>query len=232
MLDRVREALFSTLGERVDGARVLDLFAGSGSLGLEALSRGAVMARMVEHHPRAYATLKENVELLGVADRSLCARGNALTPDLWRPLHLPSEEPIEAEAVLAMRADVVFFDPPYAMLEDPLRRAALIRTVETLANDVMTPEGVLVFHAPLRSIEKVYFERARAVDLRAYGGSALCYIERLREGDTVPEERGSARHRVLPGGVGYVHVRRDAGGGTSPRDGSSSPPARDSEPER
>ena len=90
MLDRVREALFSTLGERVDGARVLDLFAGSGSLGLEALSRGARVARMVEQHPRAYATLKENVELLGAADRALCARGNDVTSD--HSLRLRSSE--------------------------------------------------------------------------------------------------------------------------------------------
>ena len=64
MLDRVREALFSTLGDQVEGARVLDLFAGTGSLGLEALSRGAKEARFVERDRRALERLADNVQTL------------------------------------------------------------------------------------------------------------------------------------------------------------------------
>ena len=68
--DRVREALFSILGARVEGAAVLDLFAGSGALGLEALSRGAVRATFVESAPAAQRALRANVEALG-ADAEL-----------------------------------------------------------------------------------------------------------------------------------------------------------------
>src|SRR6185436_17415765 len=62
MLDRVREALFGTLGERVEGAQVLDLFAGSGSLALEALSRGAERAVLIERNPTALDALQANIE--------------------------------------------------------------------------------------------------------------------------------------------------------------------------
>src|SRR6185436_9956432 len=60
--DRVREALFSILGDRVDDARVLDLFAGSGALGIEALSRGAEQATFVDNAPPAIAALRRNLE--------------------------------------------------------------------------------------------------------------------------------------------------------------------------
>ena len=74
--DRVREALFSILGARVEGAAVLDLFAGSGSLGLEALSRGAARATFVESAPAAQRALRANAEALG-ADAEL-VRADAL----------------------------------------------------------------------------------------------------------------------------------------------------------
>src|SRR5919198_3496765 len=63
--DRVREALFSILGDRVGGARVLDLFAGSGALGIEALSRGAAEATFVDSAPAAIRAVKANLEALG-----------------------------------------------------------------------------------------------------------------------------------------------------------------------
>src|SRR3954447_9655647 len=63
--DRVREALFSVLGERVEGARVLDLFAGSGALGIEALSRGAAGATFVDSAPAALKAVRANLAALG-----------------------------------------------------------------------------------------------------------------------------------------------------------------------
>src|ERR687889_1762341 len=63
--DRVREALFSILGERVEGARVLDLFAGSGALGIEALSRGAAEATFVDKAPAAIRAVRANLEAVG-----------------------------------------------------------------------------------------------------------------------------------------------------------------------
>jgi 16S rRNA (guanine966-N2)-methyltransferase len=93
---RVREALFSMLGA-LEGAAVLDLFAGSGALGIEALSRGAASATFVERSPQALAALRANVAELGLAERCEIRSGDAL-------------------AALAAGAiyDLVFIDPPYA----------------------------------------------------------------------------------------------------------------------
>ena len=99
--DRVREALFSALGSRMDlaGARVLDLFAGSGALGLEALSRGAAHATFVEHHAPTLAVARRNAAALGVEGRAAFVRADALA-------HL-GRTPGPFDLVLA--------DPPYAL---------------------------------------------------------------------------------------------------------------------
>ena len=97
--DRAREAVFSILGD-VEGARVLDLFAGSGAMGLEALSRGAAAADFVERDRRAARVLSENVERLGFAERATVRRGDALAV-------------LRESAAAGRRYDLVFADPPY-----------------------------------------------------------------------------------------------------------------------
>ena len=96
--DRVREAWMSIVGPDLPGARVLDLFAGSGALGLEALSRGAAHATFVELAPQSLATLKRNIATLGVADRATVLRGDAVR---WVTRY--DGPPF----------DVAFADPPY-----------------------------------------------------------------------------------------------------------------------
>ena len=96
--DHVREALFSMLGD-VSGARVLDLFAGSGALGIEALSRGAAAAVFVERDPRAIATIRGNLEAVGAEGR--VRRRPA-------PAYLASHA-ADQDAPF----DLVFVDPPY-----------------------------------------------------------------------------------------------------------------------
>jgi 16S rRNA (guanine966-N2)-methyltransferase len=92
--DRVREALFSMLGD-VDGARVLDLYAGSGALGIEALSRGAASAVFVERDPRAVAAIERNLAAIGV-------EATVVRRDV--PRFLAAEDGA---------FDLVFCDPPY-----------------------------------------------------------------------------------------------------------------------
>jgi 16S rRNA (guanine966-N2)-methyltransferase len=77
--DRVREALFSILGDQVPGARVLDPFAGSGALGLEAISRGAATAVLIEADRHAVAVVRENVASLGVEDRVRVIHSDAVS---------------------------------------------------------------------------------------------------------------------------------------------------------
>ncbi len=113
--DRVREALFSALGD-VGGASVLDLYAGSGALALEALSRGAARAVCVERAPAALRCLGDNVRALGVADRC-------------RVLALDVRRAGKSLAALGP-FDLVLCDPPYA---------ETARAVEALAALIATP---------------------------------------------------------------------------------------------
>lgn len=161
MLDRVRESVFATLGNALDDAFVLDLYAGSGSLGLEALSRGARRVRFVEKARGALATLAANVAELGVIDRVEIARGDALDPGSWG----------EGE-----RFGVVLFDPPYRLLDDPEERAKLLRAVDAIVAERMEPGGIFVFHAPARAMETLRFPSRRTGDLRVYGTSGVLYL--------------------------------------------------------
>jgi 16S rRNA (guanine966-N2)-methyltransferase len=125
--DRAREGLFATISSIVGplaGARVLDLYAGSGAVGLEALSRGAEHVLLVEHGARAARVIRQNIEAIGlpgaavVADRveRVLARG-------------PAED----------RYDVVFADPPYALAD-----AGVTRVLSLLAEQGWLAPGALV----------------------------------------------------------------------------------------
>lgn len=119
--DRAREATFQLIGP-VEGARILDLFAGSGALGLEALSRGAVTATLVESDPAAVRVIERNVAKLGL-DGAVVVRADAVR-------HLASTR---------VAFDVVFLDPPYEMVES-LRMPLAQHLPRALA-----PGGVVVF---------------------------------------------------------------------------------------
>jgi 16S rRNA (guanine966-N2)-methyltransferase len=108
--DRARESLFSMLTSRLgtfEGLRVADLFAGSGALGFEALSRGAASAILVENDPRAAAAIRRNANAFGASDRVRILAGSALA--------LPQSDGF----------DLVFADPPYA----PASGSAVVKAV-------------------------------------------------------------------------------------------------------
>jgi 16S rRNA (guanine966-N2)-methyltransferase len=116
--DRTREALFDILvqgglgdGERLEGARVLDAFAGTGALGLEALSRGAAQVTFLESQPAALAALRRNVAVLEEAERATVLRADVLRPP-----------PAVAPCAL------VLMDPPYNQGMGPPALAALLAT--------------------------------------------------------------------------------------------------------
>ena len=104
--DRVREAVFALVGP-VEGLAVLDLFAGSGALALEALSRGAASATLVERAPRAVAAIRSNVEALGLAGRARVVARD------WRAA-------LAAERAAGRRYDLALVDPPYRTVSDVL----------------------------------------------------------------------------------------------------------------
>ena len=126
--DRVREAIFNLLqngghGDRVAGARVLDLFAGTGALGLEALSRGAFHATFVDNGAAARGLLRANVEACAATDRATMLRRDAT-----RPGQCPGPP-----------ADLVFLDPPYG------RRLGQPALAAALAGDWLAPGAFVVW---------------------------------------------------------------------------------------
>jgi 16S rRNA (guanine966-N2)-methyltransferase len=128
--DRVREALFSILGERVLGARVLDLFAGSGALGIEALSRGAAEATFVDKAAPAIRAIGANLEALG-------ADGLLVRAEARRFLGGASRS--------ARSYDLVFLDPPYRL--DP----ALAEGLPGALNAVLAPGATVVSESDRRA---------------------------------------------------------------------------------
>ncbi|HSS59999.1 MAG TPA: 16S rRNA (guanine(966)-N(2))-methyltransferase RsmD [Candidatus Limnocylindrales bacterium] len=96
----VKQAIFNMVGSRIQGATVLDLFAGSGALGIEALSRGAASVTFVDQQPRGLAILRQNLDALGFKERAHVVRGDVVR---W----------LEASPDAVRSADFVFLDPPY-----------------------------------------------------------------------------------------------------------------------
>lgn len=180
MLDRVRESLFATLQPWFEGAHVLDLFAGSGALGIEALSRGARRARFVEKSAQACACLAANVAEFGLDDVTELVRADALHPASW------GERP----------PDIVFLDSPYPLLDQLRTRRALFAALDELVRR-LAPEGVLVFHAPQRVVTLGEFARDLVVRERVYGTNSLWYVQR---GESTRAEAASegAPSRELP----------------------------------
>jgi 16S rRNA (guanine966-N2)-methyltransferase len=96
----VKQAIFNLVGPGIEGAHVLDLFAGSGALGIEALSRGAAGVTFVDHQARGLDILRQNLDVLGLKERAHVVRG-----DVVRWLETSPDE--------VKRAGLVFLDPPY-----------------------------------------------------------------------------------------------------------------------
>jgi len=149
MMDRVKEAIFSSLGAVVVGARVLDLYAGSGSLGLEALSRGAVSATFVEWSRSARSILRENMVSLGLEGEVVPAR---------------VEEYLQR---VGPEVNLVFVDPPYAVA------LPSVENVLGLVGRRLTEGGIVVLHRRAGSGEVVAPQDLRVADRRRYGDAEV-----------------------------------------------------------
>ena len=161
--DRLRETLFNVLANRVEGARVLDGFAGTGAVGLEALSRGAAHVTFVEHDRRALAVIRDNIRACGVA-----ADCDVVSADITS---LGERQPGLG------RFGLVFLDPPYDALD-------LDRVVAGAARWV-TPDGTLVLE---HSTRRASPERAASLvryRLLEAGDSALSFYVPSAAADTM-----------------------------------------------
>lgn len=130
--ERVREALFDILGGRIAGAAFGDLYAGTGGVGLEALSRGAGSCVFVENRGQALIALKRNLELLAMG-----GQGTVLAMDVARALDLLEEK--------GTALDICFCDPPYADHRWPLLLAGMG------GREVVVPGGLLVVEHAIKS---------------------------------------------------------------------------------
>lgn len=175
LTDRVKERLFQLLGP-FDGERVLDVFAGTGTIGLEAMSRGASHAVFIERDHKAFELLCENVRMLDVVDDTFCWRA-----DVYRC----SFRPKGREELLPY--DRVFFDPPYAIADQIRPGTPLFKSIERLGrNELLSARGEMVLRVPLRQkivLPDVWHRHA----LLEMGGMA---IYRLRL--TAPDDDGDA----------------------------------------
>lgn len=157
--DRVKESLFNILQGRMAAARVLDLFAGSGSLGLEALSRGARQAVFVEKDPKAAAILRSNCDALGYGDKS----------------EILVKDAAAALALLAGRHasfDVILMDPPY----DRCLEAPILEAVS--AQGILDPQGIFVLeHLTWDPMPEAVASLSRR-DCRRYGNTSISFYQR------------------------------------------------------
>jgi 16S rRNA (guanine966-N2)-methyltransferase len=143
--DRVREAWMSILGREIVGAKVLDLFAGSGALGLEALSRGAAVAEFVEINPRSLKALRANAETLGAGAAAIVHRADAVR---------------FAAGLKAADFDIAFADPPYKL---GLAKAIAERWLEVPFAGVLSVEHWIRDEMPAGG------------DTRKYGDTAITF---------------------------------------------------------
>lgn len=153
MGDRVRSALFNSIAGNLEGARVLDAFAGTGSMGIEALSRGAKTATFIEKDKVAQNVLAKNITSLGLEERATIIR---TTVNNWLETAAPEY------------FDVIFVDPPY---HDPQ-----FSTAEKLLG-LLKPNGLMVLSHPGRG-EVPTKTGIVVVDNRSYGNAHLTFYRR------------------------------------------------------
>ncbi len=153
--DRVKGALFNILGADVEGSRFLDLFAGTGSVGIEALSRGAGAGVFVDASPRAIQAIRENLRLTGLGENAQVLRGDSFAILRARP---------------PMEFDYVYIAPPQYK---GLWREAV--SVLDLSSDWLAPDAWVIAQIHPREYEALPLQRLGEFDQRRYGSTLLVF---------------------------------------------------------
>jgi len=160
--DYLREALFGILGASVRGARFLDLYAGSGAVGIEALSRGAAEAVFVERDPACLRVLRENAEKVGGPRRVFAGDVLRVLPRLVRQ---------------GEHFDIIFCDPPYGTGIAP-------RTLGAVASgDLLQPHGVVIVEHFAKEVLPPRIGSLSRTRERAHGQTVLTFYGRTAEGE-------------------------------------------------
>ena len=158
--DRVKQSVFDILAPRIPGATVYDCFAGTGSMGLESLSRGAARATFFESERTAAARLRANIEALKVGERS-----TVVASDLFKWFAAPGTRG---------DAGLVFLDPPYRFLRE--RADDLRRLADQIAAQHLAADGIVVFRHD--SSDALDLRALRPLDVRTYGGMTVEFLSR------------------------------------------------------
>lgn len=161
--DRVREALFNILGSLIEGARVLDLFCGSGSVGIEALSRGAASARMVDLARNSVTTARQNLE------RSRLRGGTVVMSDCLQFVQHDMGQ-----------YDLIFADPPYCKAIGD--RDMIAELMNDRLHELLAPDGYFIAEAQLGygvgDSRCRDFPGWQLVDTRSYGGNTILFYRK------------------------------------------------------
>jgi len=159
--DRVKQSLFDILAPYIEGARVYDCFAGTGSMGLECLSRGAAHVTFFESDRSAVSRLQKNIDLLKVGSRS-----RVVKEDVFRWFGANANQ----DGV----ADLIFLDPPYRFLRE--RPDDLRSLSKTFAASYMAPDALIIFRHD--AADALALPPLNLADLRDYGSMRLEFLRR------------------------------------------------------
>ncbi len=162
MTDRVKTSVFSILDPRLIGARVIDIYAGTGGLGIEALSRGATFCTFVDRDRDCAQTIARNLERTRVADRA-------------RILNTDAASAVRQIAQEGERADVVIFDPPFPLGTEE-RRGVLDELADTIARDLLELTGLLVYHHEQGTDGGIAPVSLAMRDQRTYGRNIVTFL--------------------------------------------------------
>ena len=154
-LDRVKESLFNIIKDKIEDSTVLDLFAGSGNLGIEALSEGASYAYLVDSNYKAISVIKENITNIGITD-----------------IEVINNDYKQALKDFTLKFDIIFLDPPYNTnyIEESIK---LITKY-----DLLNSEGIIVCESDL--LDKIcYSEVFKKVKEKKYGDKYIVILQKI-----------------------------------------------------
>ncbi len=183
IIDRVKQALFNILAARVDDARFLDLFAGTGSVGIEALSRGAAHATFIEMNHKVLALVRENLQITGLADRA-----TVLHADAFKFLQgtQPASSHSTGAATRHEKYDIIYVAPPQYQ-EMAARALAMLDTSPLLAEDGLV---IVQIHPKERpGMAAVPLTHLTLSDERRYGSTLLMFYAMQVMHQTIQKEQ-------------------------------------------
>lgn len=157
-MERVKESLFATIQNYIDDSIVLDLFAGSGNLGIEALSQGAQYAYLVDHNKKATQTIQNNIESIGVTDCEV--------------LNMDYKKALEFISSKNTQLDLIFLDPPYATnyIEQSLNLIAEL--------NLLSDNGLIICESD--NLDRIVYPKTfKAIKDKKYGDKWVVILEKI-----------------------------------------------------